>query len=311
MPTATAVFGATLVNLGPLTTTFTLPTSCDSKTDARLVADATNINNVYGLLSCASHPIDGGCYPSGDKLASVWTQWVERPPSQGNVFYFSPGVVCPEGWTTAGSAVNDGTTTSLAGVFTEEPYTDITGIDAYGLPAKSMYLEALDPSETLVFCCPSDYVPWVNGGCHSKVGPLTQTSMCLYPEIPPDDIVTITSYDGSSWSPALISVTDKGKGPYVTGTFPLDAGEISQYVVVTEALAVALIHKASDAANSGSEGTGSAGNGATDTSTSSSTSTSTKNAAGSGPGPVDKMMLIPLVAVVVSTMLGWALLIPL
>ncbi|KAH8662564.1 hypothetical protein BX600DRAFT_551288 [Xylariales sp. PMI_506] len=247
MPTTTAVFGVGLVNLGPLTTTFTASPSCATNFARLVMANASDINQFIAPISCdEAAGYNDECYPSGDAASSVLSKHYNGPPSQREIFYFSPGVACPSGWTAAGSAVNAGSTASLEGVFTQDPNAGLPdNLIAVGIPAKSVFLEAMAPSETLVYCCPSGYDALVNGACNSRVGPLTQTTFCEN-FIPLTDVVYVTTRGTTTYSPALLSVTDRGSDSYVTSTFTVPTQELSDYAVVTEVTAVALIYQASD-----------------------------------------------------------------
>lgn len=64
--------------------------------------------------------------------------------------YFSPGLVCPQGWTTAGKlAHGDGSTITREGVFTTDDATR-----SYPFRMDEVWLNVLEPDETLAVCCP-------------------------------------------------------------------------------------------------------------------------------------------------------------
>ncbi|KAF4959380.1 hypothetical protein FSARC_10756 [Fusarium sarcochroum] len=93
MPTATEYFGFSAHNLGPLTTTFTAPSSCATNTNRIVYANASSASGAYGGPTCNFKPI-GDCIPSGkswDSLSEQTTKFI-----QGRHAYFSPGVVCPQ-----------------------------------------------------------------------------------------------------------------------------------------------------------------------------------------------------------------------
>ncbi|KAH8673529.1 hypothetical protein BX600DRAFT_207053 [Xylariales sp. PMI_506] len=156
MPTATEYFGYDVINNGPLTTTFTAPTSCSTlSTGSPYVAMAANTTEIVAQLSCGTLQSLGDCHPSGSQLDSLRAAFATSPPQQGFIDYFSPGIACPAGWTTVGVAATVGGTLSVSGFFTENAYTALpSGIEYEALPFQSIFLKILGPSETLAFCCP-------------------------------------------------------------------------------------------------------------------------------------------------------------
>lgn len=110
MPTATSLQGWAFSNYGPLTTTFTTPAACPTTPGdlqylyAQLV---TEVNNITTTLLVAgqcdySHTTLGFCYPSGAAFDKAYsTNLTDNPAWGSTVEYFSPGLACPSGWTTA------------------------------------------------------------------------------------------------------------------------------------------------------------------------------------------------------------------
>jgi hypothetical protein len=74
---------------------------------------------------------------------------------QGFWQYFSPGVACPKGWTTAGTLAHGDKTGSVekTGVFTQPPFPFPTPVD-YLMTPEEIWLNVLEPSETFAYCCP-------------------------------------------------------------------------------------------------------------------------------------------------------------
>src|SRR3569833_204870 len=118
MPTATVLSQRTFNNMGPLTTTFTVPASC-----------ATLTNNVYittnkgrdllGLDCNTKTSTLGDCYPSGSSVDAILASFAGNPERGEQQHYFSPGIQCPSAWTTAGGAAKDASgSLSASGVFT-------------------------------------------------------------------------------------------------------------------------------------------------------------------------------------------------
>lgn len=161
MPTATNYFDVAVANLGPLTTTWTAPASCATDTGGWYLTalDPDSDRAFVGAkLSCES---DGksvtvdDCYPSNQVAAQQWST------QSGGLFnqYFSPGLHCPSGWTTAGTVVKASSgLTGASGVFTKS--SNSTTRDPYSdwpvafLDATRVYEGILEPSETLAWCCP-------------------------------------------------------------------------------------------------------------------------------------------------------------
>ncbi|KAI0128988.1 hypothetical protein BJ170DRAFT_356244 [Xylariales sp. AK1849] len=292
MPTATAYFGYSLANLGPLTTTYTAPASCATDTHFLGIAAASNLNDFVGKATC-SFPTWRECIPSGAAVDSMVSRLYDNP-AQGFVPFYSPGLVCPSGWTTAGIAAYGSVSSplSLSGVFTDEAYQSLpSGLGILPLPAKSVYLGSLDPDETLVFCCPSGYLPNPNGVCYSSVGPVTESSLCFV-AIPETDEVEVTSFDGSSWSPVLLSVTAVETG-FTTVTETIPSSAWPALALVTEIIAVALIHQATDVTNAAS-----------------STTATTTSEAAPAVARVGTVLWLPIIIALVSTSVGAALIMP-
>lgn len=108
MPTATEYFGYAAVNYGPLTTTFTADRSCATATANRWIYDKSDprnplITNVADCATTASAAKTTSCYPSDSKIEALWSAIPNLENGIGVASYFSPGVACPSGWTTAGT----------------------------------------------------------------------------------------------------------------------------------------------------------------------------------------------------------------
>ncbi|KAL6918971.1 hypothetical protein FSHL1_002952 [Fusarium sambucinum] len=211
MPTATEFFGISANNLGPLTTTYTAPSSCTgtSNTDHILYANATSPYLDYMLSSsCKAKPF-GDCYPSGKERDAVATQ--TTTVGQGLYHYFSPGFACPDGWETAATLKHgsksgeidvSGILTVSATHATERLKSDFSA--ALPLHPTDFWRNVLEKSETLALCCPRGYAGDIHGFCKSTLGPLTRTKsnepdpeLCRVVVINDDDFVaTITSLDG-------------------------------------------------------------------------------------------------------------------
>lgn len=113
--------------LGPLTTTFTPPAAC-----SQLVAQCSTCNSAFQAQEChsSSNEVftiqdDKSCWPPLSGLATVFS----FGPTLGGYGFFSPGLVCPHGYTSACSATGGG-------------HSD-WGVEY-----------SLVPGETAVGCCP-------------------------------------------------------------------------------------------------------------------------------------------------------------
>ena len=99
-------------------------------------------------------PVD--CNPNGSVIRSIDSSANGANPTAGEIIvYHSPGLICPYGWTTAGSGTKvNPTSISVSGAFnvSNELPAD-QGLDFFE-PELGVLLDALDPSETAVLCCP-------------------------------------------------------------------------------------------------------------------------------------------------------------
>ena len=157
MPTATSAFAYTISNLGPLTETFTAAPSCATLTDKVQVALATLPEANQFVPECTAWTYSD-CYPSGSAIdAAFASNDIENPLAGYTLRYFSPGLVCPTGWTTAGVATKskDGSITSSGPAFVL-PTTESLGSLAhiYQNPLPNILLGVMDQEETAVLCCP-------------------------------------------------------------------------------------------------------------------------------------------------------------
>ncbi|KAM5381698.1 hypothetical protein ACJZ2D_002918 [Fusarium nematophilum] len=209
MPSITEFFGYAVTNFGPLTTTYTAPSSCATDTSHLNYANASQIAMEFGRPTCDVKPI-GECLPSGSAYDAMISEFWESP-HQGFFPYYSPGLVCPSGWSTVGvwaRTASDGEEAS--GVFTDEAWGDAvpTEVREQYLEPTEFWMNILEPSETVAFCCPSGYVANARGNCYSSVGPVESpkdSSICAV-YYPHSAVVTVTSFEGTRVTPGLISV---------------------------------------------------------------------------------------------------------
>lgn len=155
MPTPTQYFGYSVTNIGPLTTRFTPAPSCATTTpNVFIETQLGETRGLYGFPSCVAPKYDG-CLPNGSKIDDLNHQ-LSASPHNGNLVYHSPGLRCPSGWKRVGT-IHGGTSqaTKPEGVFTQ--ISTATGSPDGGsgpIPRLLAYANVLDPSETLVWCCP-------------------------------------------------------------------------------------------------------------------------------------------------------------
>lgn len=170
MPTATTISQYPLVNLGPLTTTFTAPSSCATATASRFGL-GVSVAPFWGSLrseQCGPEQqlytgSDTACFPSASARNDIFLSAQNRPWENYPVRYHFPGNACPSGWTTALAMTAGGTTSfeydaAISSVFFS-PQTYYSrhhdgAILMGGLPAVSILGDALAPGETAVGCCP-------------------------------------------------------------------------------------------------------------------------------------------------------------
>ena len=150
---STEFFGYSALNLGPLTTTFTAPSSCATQSNHQVYANATSPYLPFIAASSCSMKGYGDCYPNGEK----WDieAWQTTKFVQGVHPYFSPGIACPKGWETVG-LLRHGSSSGqfgISGVLT----VSTTGYDDQPFPLQptDFWKNALDRDETMAVCCPT------------------------------------------------------------------------------------------------------------------------------------------------------------
>ncbi|RSL69598.1 hypothetical protein CEP51_012320 [Fusarium floridanum] len=248
MPTATALTGhtATITNFGPLTTTYSAPTSCSTATDHLYIGLTKEPGILWGYPTCHGVQTFGDCIPSGDAFDKLMTDVYAKIIDHGFYHYYSPGLYCPSGWTTAAALVNEGGSfTEISGYLTRS-YTNWLGRWEPGRAQPSdpgeVWKQALLPSETLKICCPSGFEGDNNGDCYSVLGPLSSygvTEICgYYAEKEPTPIGTQTVHNSTITQWETVALT--------TVTRVLETGAYKDDFVVTRVPAVALIHKEPD-----------------------------------------------------------------
>ncbi len=155
MPTATSFPGLTVTNLGPLTATFTAPSSCITGTSTMFIGPLTAPMDDTWNSQCgpdARSVSVEGCVPSGRQIDDFFaTSLSTRVP--GLLPYYYPGIACPAGWTTAGVTTRnaDGSGGRASGALNLSTPT-WPGPDY--MPWVTAFAQIVDPGETAAVCCP-------------------------------------------------------------------------------------------------------------------------------------------------------------
>ncbi|KAJ4007651.1 hypothetical protein NW752_010318 [Fusarium irregulare] len=295
MPTATEFLGYQFTNLGPLTTTYSPPPSCTTATtDGIEFAKADTPTFVFGWESCSITTM-GKCHPSGSQHDKIKGQAV-KTGGMAVFDYFSPGLVCPHGWTTAGKlAYGDGSTITREGIFTTDDATP-----SYPFKGDEVWLNVLASDETLAICCPSGWTASTAGICQSSIMPLTSATYTEFCQrrLPASLVATYYTVGTSVYSDPIRSIRTWDNPddyamtvPFTTGSpmLPVDPDNV---IVQKKLHAVHMVYKEGDSKETGKTDPPSSG------------SDDDKNAS-SG---LEATKLGPVVAVVVGVLVGAGLL---
>ncbi|CAK7237465.1 hypothetical protein SBRCBS47491_009984 [Sporothrix bragantina] len=286
MPIATAVNGYSLLNNGPLTTTFSAPSACITDNVVLAPASLTYPIAIAYYASC-DYTQPASCRPSGRPYEALVSKLGHDDPQLNEeVVYYSPGLICPAGWTTAGMATKDASSSlTMSGALDVTSYLPTATGRFFADPAPAVLVDALDAGETAVLCCPSSFTA-LNGACYSilPTAQYTPTFGCLPFYVSQVESVKMGTYtiEGQAVTGGLIEITASGSQPVSSMTTEFSASEASSYVGVVFQGAMMLVHQASDvtatgaATGAGATGTGS---GAAATGTGAATTTTTKSSA--------------------------------
>ncbi|KAK0390027.1 hypothetical protein NLU13_3600 [Sarocladium strictum] len=246
---STEYFGYLVTNFGPLTTTFTAAPSCETQNIA--LGEDIATPPVLWRSECDFPSLANDCMPSASKYDALYHSYKSGDlDHQGWVNYYSPASICPSGWETVGAAsISSGTDSiSKAGVFTtggRPGPTDIPG--GWPLLLSDVLLGALEEGEKVVWCCPRNHTVDANGVCLSAIGPWVPedypqfSTICNYGAVS-QEVVTITSYDSTTWDPPLLSLD--GDQEYTTFKETLTASVTNtQFQVMHSVAALALVNK--------------------------------------------------------------------
>lgn len=165
MPTTTLSQHA-ITNLGPLTTVFTAPPACATRSPALYLAGEYYQPPDRRIAPLWPQKCDyqalSDCFPSGSTLDEIWTSASSLGfPGAKTIAYFSPASLCPDAHTTVGvAAKNSDGEVKVSGVFLPPVVTNPVTmnpdepIDFVRNLLINVFVDALDKDETAVICCP-------------------------------------------------------------------------------------------------------------------------------------------------------------
>jgi hypothetical protein len=152
MPTSSVLSEFTFTNLGPLTTTWTAPASCATSTDVVRIGLTRLPGEAFYDASCQVR--EYSCVPTGESADPALATNLD-PTNLFQEAYFSPGLYCPSGWTTAGLASRNGTASvTWSGLFSPTAAIPTTVDGPIFNNPENVLMQLLDPSETAMICCP-------------------------------------------------------------------------------------------------------------------------------------------------------------
>ncbi|KAL4887247.1 hypothetical protein BJY04DRAFT_212291 [Aspergillus karnatakaensis] len=252
MPTSTVTYGWTLANAGPAPTVYSLPPSCTEShyliayttmSDLPLFENTCTDRLKEYKTECRDMPTDTALqaqYSTGTGLVPIW----------------SPGPACPSGWKTVGSIANLGDRTAItsSGIFTKSASYLDDGLDGeinedipYIVEAQDAIGMLLDPSETLIACCPSSMSTGELGICLSRLPSQSVSTACATMWGPPEDFeqVSTTYFINGTTTTGLVQLPQTTRPPSTifSTTFGSAATEL---IAVSAVEPLWLLHKPSD-----------------------------------------------------------------
>ncbi|KAJ5820597.1 hypothetical protein N7474_006188 [Penicillium riverlandense] len=249
MPSASVLSAYTFTNLGPLTTIFTPPASCQNRWNVNIAP--SSLPDVWlADASCGINAEYWSCRPTGTitDLPSS-TSYDNNPSLAYQAQYYSPGLYCPSGWHEVGVASRDGTKpVNWTGIFSPAtPLPTTNNNFGLNLPA-NVLMQLLDPSETAVMCCPSSMTADEIVGCYSTLSDYKISTGCIR-IFPNADISTDMSTE--IW---VDGVTVEGRLETLVSDLPITQtlhrsfapSETSTLVGVTAAYPITLVHQPTD-----------------------------------------------------------------
>jgi hypothetical protein len=206
MPSSAALYNHDFVNLGPIDAGWAQPESCASAGRIGMAAKST-IGFPYLFETC-DVPAYGECIPNGDKLDADYAERHNTFGLANAIYYHQPAASeCPQGWEQAGIAAKDKEgKVSSSGIYaptvTKPPKSN---------PTPNIFIEALNPGETAIVCCPSGFTANEGVGCHSIMPRSAYTA---------DEVCSTSTNEGVRWETVTFNWNDKP----VTGLQPTEAG---------------------------------------------------------------------------------------
>lgn len=324
-PTSTQYYNILFTNLGPLTSTFTAPSSCATvNTDNVLFVQRSQQPAPLGKPKCLdNYWSKGDCIPSGTDIDN-WVMSSETATVsekyQGAQLYHSPGIACPEGWNTVGLIAKNNGTMTVSGYFTEwpkhfgvKPSQDKTSIRA--LEPTVIWDEFLHPSQTVAFCGPSGYDVHPVGVVVSTLGAykdFNYTTWCDErwagsPNEGPKTIYDVSKEDHPAW----LSFVHPETWAWSTSTFvptnSQDLAAMETLDVITRQEVIPIVYEQSDldnaATNTGTEAVTTTNTG-TETGAATEETSSATTAAESAGVKMSVRSLVPVLTVLVGVFAG-------
>ncbi|KAH7038217.1 uncharacterized protein B0I36DRAFT_359807 [Microdochium trichocladiopsis] len=236
MPASAVLSQYTFANLGPMTTTYTAPAACYTPTQVGLAPDYLPEAVAY-VSTCAERFSASDCVQAGSVFDEDWAESTRR-----FIHYYSPGLVCPDRWTTAGVASKgNGTAIDSTGVFAPTGFG--THAPVYN-PAWNIAMENLADGETAILCCPSGYTAGVGGGgCYTNlpVSMYTATTGCQN-LANPDAVSTVTFiFNGTT-----ATGRDIGPGSATTTVSTFQSGDLDEMTGISMLPMVTMYHRTVD-----------------------------------------------------------------
>ncbi|KAH6994734.1 hypothetical protein EDB82DRAFT_199459 [Fusarium venenatum] len=270
MVTSTEYFGFEFYNLGPLTTTFTAPSSCTTVNTKQVHFVNKSAPYLYhvGQANC-DHWTQGSCRPSGVEIDSVVSDIRLTTTDPGLfLYYHSPGIACPDGWDTVGIIAKSDSTLSVSGFMTNtikdyDKYSTYYPTSQSDQPRFMDFTELwngiLKPSDTVAFCGPTGYEIDPAGRCISTIGSYSKydyKTWCYvgmaYGGNLEDDLVVVSTVPGITHKPGLLSWVHQGvsyssiftRSEDMTGSWATNAAR--DFAVVTTVEVLPIVFQKSD-----------------------------------------------------------------
>ncbi|KAL4878720.1 hypothetical protein BJY04DRAFT_220787 [Aspergillus karnatakaensis] len=254
MPSTTTLFGYTLTNWGPVSTSYSVPEASCTSSIALANSDHPRLptwRNYCGTgiqPFCGPEPTDSSALESG--IAA------NNDPGDGQlVAYYSPAPECPIGWVTVGVAER-----GEQGTLTKEGIYEATGLGGEAPPTprptffnpRDAVAALLDPGETAVMCCPSGMSVLDHGLCGSTLSSFEVSTVCNT-VIRNPAVGTFTTGipgdDGQTPTGEILLYT--ASNDPTTESTTLEPSETALVIAYSLVEPIALLHRATDVSDSG------------------------------------------------------------